>query len=211
MSDFVSFEGPDDPAYTDSVRQFAARRGVYATTHDVAALGRDLYALTPADGRWESAEAMARRLPVALGDALEGYRDGYGRCCFRLPRPHDFDDDGAFTPGDVDELSEARFEDWAAALASVRAFVERTTGNSATSVRVIDLLVDVCNVLGLDVKPGAGERFARTVGGRIGLDKFEALVRRYPVGSVYRWGGEALEDEGESRVLPRLDGGAALM
>ena len=133
MSDFVSFKGADDPAYVDSVRQFAARRGVYATTHDVAALGRDLYALTPADGRWESAEAMSRRLPVALGDALDGYRDGYGRCCFRLPRPYDLDDDGAFTPGDVDELSEARFEDWAAALASVRAFVERTTGNSAAT------------------------------------------------------------------------------
>lgn len=211
MSDFVRFESADDPAYADSVRQFAARRGVYATTHDVVALGRDLYALTPEDGRWESAEAMSRRLPVALGDALDGYRDGYGRCCFRLPRPYDLDDDGAFTPGDVDELSEARFEDWAAALASMRAFVERTTGNSAASMRVIDLLVDVCNVLGLDVKPGAGERFARTVGGRIGLDEFEALVRRYPLGSVYRWGGEALDDEEESRVLPRLDGGAALM
>lgn len=211
MSDFVRFESADDPAYVDSVRQFAARRGVYATTHDVAALGRDLYALTPADGRWESAEAMSRRLPVALGDALEGYRDGYGRCCFRLPRPYDLDDDGAFTPGDVDELSDARFEDWAAALASMRAFVERTTGNSATSVRVIDLLVDVCNVLGLDVKPGAGDRFARTVGARLGMDEFAALVRRYPIGSVYRWGGEQLDDEGESRVLPRLDGSAALM
>lgn len=212
MADFVRFTGADDPAYVDSVRQFAARRGVYATTHDVAALGRDMFALVPEDGRWESAEAMARRLPVALGDALDGYRDGYGRCCFRLPRAHELDDEGAFTPGDVDELSAARFEDWAAALASVRAFVERTTGVSATSVRVIDLLVDVCNVLGLDVKPGAGERFARTVGAHLGMDEFAALVRRYPLGGSYRWGGETLREEvtGED-TLPRLDGGAALM
>lgn len=203
---YPRFENADDPAYLDSVRQYAARRGVYATSHDLDALARDLWALTPREARWVSAEAMASELPgVALGDALPGYMHGREHSYPRLPRPGEMDGE-RFYPGDLEPdvlPGGLLFADWVALVAALRSMMESNTTAAGTALRVLDFAADLLNALDVNVRDGAGEMFARHAAGQLGLDVFARLAGMYRVSTLYRWDGDlaALEtddDEGEN-------------
>ena len=209
---YPRFTTYDDAGFRDSLRQYGARRGIYPTTHDLDALARDLFALTPAERRWVSAEAMASELPgVNLGDAMSGYVHGRESAYPRLPRPREMDGEHFYPDGvDPDVLGDGMtFSDWVALVAALRTMMESQTGAAGTSLRVIDFAVDLLNAL--DVGPrGVGERFARLAAGQLGLDVFARLAKLYRVGTFFRWDGDltGLDGDDDGAEMGVLSGNA---